>query len=398
MNLFFLYLTVFITFFGFSMVFPLLPYYALEFNATPAQVGFLAASHALANFFTSPVLGRLSDKVGRRPVLIGGLLAGAASLSLMGFANSLLMLLLSRIAHGVVAAAIMPTARAYIGDTSPPSERIAAMGKIGAAHAAGLLFGPALSSFLVGIGGISLPFFAAGAVSLFNAISVTFVLAESLKRKNKKLAIKGGFLDFLKMPKILRSELGLLFLILFAWSFTMSQKQVSFPLFGKDQFNIGASEIGYFFTATAVISILMQGFLLPRIVRVLGEKTTIFTGLVVMGGSTLVLPFMRTFWVMLLFYLLWGVGSSLNRPTAEGVISRITKIGQGTTMGLAHSFESLGRVLGPLLGGVLFGEDPAAPFVVSALMVIVLAFASLFLLSIPKLRPADIRRTALVEG
>lgn len=360
------------------MVIPLLPFYAQTFAASATQIGFLASSHALANFFASPLLGRISDRFGRRPVLISGLLAGALSMTLMGVANSLLMLLLARVAHGIVAGAIMPTARAYVGDITSKEHRVASMGKIGAAMASGMLLGPAISSGLVAVGEINTPFFVAAAVSIFNALSVTMFLPESLKQKSQKLVIKDGFLNFFTVFKSLKSEQGILFLILFSWSFSMSNKQVSFPLLGQDRFGIGPETIGYFFTAAAIISIIMQGYLLPKIINLLGEKQTIFLGLMVMGLSTLILPFSLTLTFLIPFYLLWGVGGALNRPTAEGIISRISQVGQGTTMGIAHSFESLGRVFGPLLGGFLYGQiAPEAPFILSALMLIILAFAGL---------------------
>ena len=176
--LFFLYLTVFINMVGFGMVFPLLPFYARNFNATPLEIGFLAASFSIVQFLTSPILGRISDRFGRKPVLVYGLRACTASMVIMGLAQSLTVLFIARSLHGAVSAAILPTGRAYIADVTKPQERVAGMGRVGAAFALGFLFGPAFGSFLVGFGGIHMPFFAAAAVSAFNAIFVFLFLPE----------------------------------------------------------------------------------------------------------------------------------------------------------------------------------------------------------------------------
>lgn len=380
----FLYLTVFITAVGFSMVFPMLPYYAQTFEASAFLIGLLAASHSLANFIASPLLGRVSDRFGRKPVILSGLLIGSGTFIIMGLANSLWLLFAGRIIHGIVSAAINPTARAYMADLTTGKQRVEVMGKVGAATASGILIGPALSSFLTGTNGIHTPFFVAAGVSLINAFLVFILLKESIKEKTQKLVIREGFLNIFGIFKHLRGQEGLLFLCLFVWSFSMSNKQVSFPLLGEDKFNIGPEHIGYFFTAAAFLSITIQGFLLNKIVRVLGEKLTIFAGLFIMGIATLILPFTPTLISLVIVYLFWGVGGSINRPTAEGIISRVSETGQGTTMGVAQSFESLGRVAGPISAGMIYTLAPEGPFIISAIMLLIVGFFILINFSLDK--------------
>lgn len=385
-NLFLLYLAIFVNMIGFSMVFPLLPFYAQSFQATPLQIGLLAASHALANFLTSPFLGRISDRFGRRPVLITGLVASVFSMTFMGLANSLATLFLARVVQGIVSSAILPTARAYMGDVTTGNQRIAAMGKLGAAMAAGLLIGPAFSSFLVGLGNIHTPFFGAAGILFINALCVIFFLPESIKEKTQKLIIKEGFLNIFGIFRHLKGEFGILFTILFVWSFAMSNNQVAFPLLENEKFSLGAEGIGYFFTGLAVVSIAVQGYFLPKIVKIFGEKRTLSLGLLVMGASMIFIPITPTITLSIIAFLFMGLGSNLNRPIAEGIISRETEIGQGTTMGIAQSFESLGRVFGPALAGVLYGTSISAPFLLSAVMLFTLAL----LLSFLKLREAKV--------
>jgi len=180
-------------------------------------------------------------------------------------------------------------------------------------------------------------------------------LPESLKEKAHKLVIKEGFLNFLTIFKHLKGVNGILFLVLFVWAFSLSNNQVAFPLLADEKFDLGAEHIGYFFTALAIVSITMQGFLLPKIVKILGEKRTILLGMSIMGGAMFLIPLSPTLMFLTGAFMTMGMGSNLNRPVSEGIISRQTQTGQGTTFGVAHSFESLGRVLGPALGGILFG-------------------------------------------
>lgn len=366
------------------MIFPMLPFYAQTFHATPWQIGFLAAGHSLANFISAPIFGRISDRIGRKPLLFAGAIGASGAMITMGLSNNLWALLLGRFLSGFSASAIMPTARAYMADMTIKEERVAGMGKVGAAMASGQLFGPAFSSFLVGFGGIHVPFFVAAVISLINALSIILILPESLKEKAEKLIIKEGFLNFIAIFNSLRTELGILFLVMFAWALSMSNNQVAFPLLLEEKFNLGAQHIGFFFTATAIISILMQAYFLPRIVKIFGEKKTLLTGMVVMGSAMFLIPLSNSLLGLTVAFIIMGLGSTLNRPVAEGIVSRLTETGQGTTMGLSQSFESLGRIIGPTSAGIMFTFFSSAPFFVSGLLLFSLAFAALFFLKISK--------------
>lgn len=374
-KLLFLYFTVFVNIIGFSMIFPLLPFYAKEFNATAFEVGFLAAVHALAGFLAAPFIGGISDRFGRKPVMLIGILLSSVALLWMGLAQSLSMLFFSRIFHGIISTAIIPTARAYAADVSDPENRVAAMGKVGAALGSGMLLGPAISSFLIGLWGIHSPFYIAAIVCLLNALFVFIFLPESLKQKALKVTFGNRIRDLSKMVFHLKSKIGLVFSVLFVWSFSLSNLQVSIPLFASDMLSMKAEHIGYFFTALAIISVTVQGYLLPKIVKLLGEKRTILLGLASMSLGLLLVPLVPSLYLLVLSYIFLGFGSALNRPTAEGVVSRNSEIGQGSTMGVAQSFESLGRVMGPLLGGVVYAYSHQLPFLLTAIVLILLAVA-----------------------
>lgn len=369
---------------GFGMVFPLLPFYARSFNATPFEIGLLAASFSLVQFFASPVLGRISDRLGRKPVLVFGLLASTFTMFLMGAAQSLAMLFIARSLHGVISGALLPTARAYMADVTTKENRVSGMGKIGAANSFGFLFGPAFGSILVGFGGPHVPFFAAAAVALFNAVSVVFFLKESLTQRAEKLVLREGVFNVFQIIPHLRTEHGLLFLIMFAWAFGMSNNQVAFPLLVQDKFGIGADHAGFFFTALALVNSSVQGFFLPYIVNFLGEKGSIVVGMFLQGLGLLLVALSPSVIFLWLTLLLVAFGSAINRPTAEGLVSRTTHTGQGTTLGIAHSFESLGRVLGPLMGGAFYGISGVFPFLLSAVFLWILGIVVIGSLKIKK--------------
>lgn len=366
------------------MVFPLLPFYAQEFNATPFQIGLLATSFSIVQFFTSPVLGRVSDRFGRKPVLFWGSILGSISMLIAATAPNLLQLFIARSLHGAVTAAILPTARAYMADITSPEQRVAGMGRIGASFALGFMVGPAFGAFLVQAGSIHTPFFVASAVAFFNGLSMAAFLSESLTQKAERFVIREGLFNFLRIFSHLKSEPGILFAILFAWSFGLSNNQVAFPLLMGDKFQLGAAEIGYFFTAIALVSASVQGWLLPYVVKFLGEKRTIFAGMFFQGSGLFLISLAPTVPVVVLSFMTMGFGSALNRPTAEGVISRLSSTGQGTTLGVANSFESLGRVVGPFLGGTLYGVGVFLPFWVSALLLLGIGIFALQNLRIKK--------------
>ena len=350
------------------MIIPLLPFYAKAFQATSFDVGLLVASHALASFITAPFIGGISDRVGRRPVMFIGILFSSFALLWMGLAQSLSALFAARILHGIISGAVLPTARAYMGDVTDKEHRVAGMGKVGAALAAGQLIGPSISSLLIGIGGLHLPFFAAALVCILNACFVLLFLPESLRQKSLKITVKNRLRDLTRLLSHLQGKSGLIFTILFLWAFALSNLQVSIPLFASDEFNLQPEYVGYFFTALAVISVIVQGYLLPKIVALFGEKKTILLGLFAMGVGMIIVPFVPSLWFLGFSYVLIGFGSALNRPTAEGVISRNSDVGQGSTMGVAQSFESLGRVIGPLLGGGIYLYSHQLPFLFIAFL------------------------------
>ncbi|MBI2314577.1 MFS transporter [Candidatus Daviesbacteria bacterium] len=369
--LFFLYLTIFVNIIGFGMVFPLLPFYAKEFQASEAVIGFLAASFAIGEFLFAPLWGRLSDRFGRKPIILISLLGISVAFASFAIANTLTWLFISRFLQGVFSSAAFTAASAYVVDMTTREERISGMSRLGASLATGFIFGPAIGGVLSSVSH-QLPFFAAAAITIFNLISVQLFLKESLKEKEEKLILKEGFLNIKAMYKGLRGPLGGLFILIFIWSYALSNNQVAVPLFGTEILKASAVLIGIFFSLQGLTSGSVQWFLLGKIASRVGEHKIIFLGLSFMMVSLFILPFSQAAFMMAILMIVFSFGSAITRPTLQTLISKYTHEGQGTTMGIASAFEASGRIIGPILGGsfyLRFGFH--SPFTISALLILI---------------------------
>ncbi|MBI4035797.1 MFS transporter [Candidatus Daviesbacteria bacterium] len=373
--LFFIYLAIFINIVGFGMIFPLLPIYAREFQASETVVGFMAACFAVGEFLFAPLWGRLSDRFGRKPIILLSLLGISIAFAAFAIANNLTWLFISRFLQGVFASGALTAASAYVADVTTKEERIKGMSRLGASLATGFIFGPAIGGFLSSISH-QLPFFLASILTIINTILVALLLKESLKETEEKLVIKEGFINLKAMYQGLKGELGSLFILIFIWSYALSNNQVTIPLFGTEILGVSVALIGIIFSVQGIAAGTTQWFLLDKIAVKLGEFKTAFVGLSLMMLSLALLPFSSIFTIMALIMVIFSFGSAITRPTIQTLISKTTREGQGTTMGIASAFESSGRIIGPILGGWLFSRFGFhAPFTISALLIFFILFA-----------------------
>lgn len=349
-KIFWLYITVFINITGFGMVFPLLPLFAQTFKATPFDIGILAASFSLGQFVAAPIFGRLSDRFGRKPILIISIIGSALSFLIIAFAQNLTVIFMSRILHGIATAGNFPIAQAYIADIVPREKRTEYMGKVAALFALGFVFGPAIGGFLGSLG-FSLAFIVAGLITILNLVLVWIFLPESITKKAERFVLREGLMNLKAIYSGLRGDFGILFYLLFAWSFYISNFQVAIPLLTEVKFAMKPMDIGIFFSTTGLTSAIAQWFLLPIVVGKIGDLRTILLGIALMTLGQILAPLTSSLMLFYVFFIVSIIGSGLKRPTINAVLSKATKEGQGTTMGLAFSFESLGRIFGPLIAG-----------------------------------------------
>jgi DHA1 family tetracycline resistance protein-like MFS transporter len=355
--LFIIFLTIFVNLVGFGIIIPLLPFYAQTFGASPLSIGLLFASFSLAQLAASPLLGELSDRWGRRPVLILSLLGTVVSFVMLAAATSLSMLFAARIVDGLSGGNIT-TARAYIADITTEENRAKAYGVLGAAFGLGFIVGPALGAAFSRIS-YTAPIWAAAAVTAVAVAMAWIWLPETVHRTHA-----GGGAPWHAVAELWRRpHLRVLFTIDFAYWTAFAVYQTTFALFGARRFHFDASHTGYLLSAFGVLGVVVQGSLVGPIVRALGERRTLSIGLlfaaVGWGGSAM--TYSLPFFVAMLVPGAMGIG--LCNATLSSLISKSAgPHEQGRVQGAAGALESLGRTIGPIWGnGTLqhFGEGAA---------------------------------------
>ncbi len=371
------YLAVFINALAFSLVFPLLPQYAKHFNLSNASLGLLASSFAIAQLFLSPLWGTLSDRFGRKPVIAIGLVGMSASFFVFSIAASPLLLFVSRFFQGVFSSAVLPSARAYIADSTTTQDRVRAMGYVGACLATGFIFGPVIGGYLAAYS-LPLPFLAAGIVALFNFLLVMRFLTESVQEKiERKLSFKLIISPIQRIWKGVLGPLAPLFILALLWSFAMSNNQVAVPVLSIEKLHLDSEHIGIMFTVIGSVSAFTQFFLLSKITKLFGQHASAIGGLFVMALAFTIMPFLPSAPLLYIAAAMAGLGSATTHPVVSALLSEETKEHQGITMGTATSFESLGRLLGPLLGGSLLTFGLFVPFLASGIIITIAVFCIL---------------------
>jgi multidrug resistance protein len=378
----FLFITVFIDFLSFGIVFPLLPFYVESFGATALTIGLLAGSFSFMQFIFSPIWGRISDRVGRKPIILISLIGTAVSLLGFALSPSIFWLFVTRLLAGFFTAASLPTTYAYVADYTDEKERAEKFGMLGAAWGLGFVFGPAFGGLLSNIS-IQTPFFVAAGIAFLNFIFTGYFLPATKKKITIKMEENVSLFNFIKVLKNLKSDVGNLFILFFIAAFTLSSLEIVFPLFAQKKFQFNETNIGFFFTLIGVTVGFTQGVVVGKVVRLLGEVKTvgIATVCMIIGYSALTMS--PNIVLLGLSAIILAFGLALNEPSLAALISGRSKEPQGVTLGATWSFDSLARIVGPAFGGFLFGSVGAqTPFFVNSLILII---SLLILLKIKKI-------------
>jgi DHA1 family tetracycline resistance protein-like MFS transporter len=350
-----IFLTILIDMIGFGIVIPVLPIYAETFHATALQNGLLVAVFSFAQFIASPFWGKMSDRVGRKPVLFVSILGTAAGFVMMGFAGSLLMLFIARFIDGAAGGNI-GTAQAYVADISTKEERSKAMGIIGAAFGLGFMFGPAIGGLMSHFYGVRSPFLLAAAMALVNAILILVYLPESLPKERRGKQTGGSIFDVIKHSdsRVYRNVTITYFCLI--TGFSMMTTIYALLLFHR--FDLDPLHTGGMLAMVGFIGALIQGGLLGRLVKRFGEARLTTAGAVILAASLFALPLAGSL-PMLVFYSAGvAIGNSLLMPTLSGIASRsVDQNWQGRALGLLQSAGSLARWIGPVLAGLLLSLD-----------------------------------------
>ncbi len=349
-----IFFTVFIDLMGFGILIPILPTFASKnLGVSDFGIGVLVAIYSLLQFIFNPILGRLSDKIGRRPVIITSLSFTAISYLIFSFSTTFWMLFLSRLIAGIGGSNI-GVAQAYIADITDKSERSKGMGMIGAAFGLGFVFGPfiggLLSSYSYMIAG-----FGASAFSFTAFLFAIFMLPESLKKSSKK-KITAKIFEFSFAKRILtQPQLGLLIGIFFIIVFSMANIYGTFALLGYKIYHFSDQQNGYLFGIIGLVSAVMQGGFIRFLSKIFKDKTLVTTGILFMMTGLALIPYGGNFTGLALIAVILSLGTGLLQPVILSMISKHSSdTEQGAVLGLNSSFSSFARVLGPLWGGFAF--------------------------------------------
>ncbi len=389
-----LFISLVVVMIGFGIVMPLMAFFVTHFNASGGALGLMMSLYSIMQFIFAPVWGRVSDRIGRKPVLLIGIAGYFISFLFQAISPSLFYLIASRTLAGVLSSAALPTAMAYMADITTKENRSKGVGLMGAAMGLGMIIGPMLGGILSGVHlslpsgiqslmqlttdpstgsqiNLSIPFLVSSLLALITLPFIYFMLPESLKPEFRTDRRKGGENDntYKKLLNALNSPLGYFFGISFLLAFAMANLEGVLSLYGQDNFNMGPTQIGYIMGAMGILSVIEQGLLIGPLTRKFGEMKLLFVGLVISILGLIGLSLFRFDWSMYSFTLLFSVGNVLLQPSVTSLISqRTTASEQGSAMGISNSFQSLGRATGPLWAGFAYDTYSTLPFWSGAIM------------------------------
>lgn len=363
-SLFTIFLVVFIDLLGFGIILPLLPYIAEKFQASPLQIGLLTAVYSFFQLIASPILGRLSDRYGRKKLLVISQFGSAIGYLLLGLAGNLPLLFLSRIIDGITGGNIS-IAQAYIADVTTKENRAKGMGMMGAAFGLGFIFGPAIGGALSKIS-YSAPAYFATAVSLLTVLTTYFFLKETVNTKKavRSPRTKFSFVEFKRVLSLY--PIGILIIVFFLMNTSFSVMQGNFALWTQRTFDFKPENNGWLFTYIGVLAVVFQLRVLPFVTKKFHEKTILRWSIIFMFIGMILIPLSLSpnFLYVALFFL--PLGNGLAMPTVQALATEnVPPEEYGETLGIMQSAGSMGRIVGPILGGEIFqtlGKDTAFYF------------------------------------
>jgi MFS transporter, DHA1 family, tetracycline resistance protein len=365
-----LFLIVFIDLLGFGLVIPLLPFYGLHFGASTTAVIWLLGVFSLAQLISSPLLGRLSDRLGRKPILLLGLGCSVISYLWMGFADQLWMLFAARFFAGAGAGTI-GAVFAYVTDTTTPERRARGMGIIGAAFGLGFTLGPALSLVISShptARELAIPLFIAAGLSALAFVLAVIFLKESLPAESRHAPAGPGRIEFARRIVSHRPVLLRLIAIGFIVTGAFAALESTFTLWAREKLDWGPHEVAIMFIFVGALLSVIQGGLMGRLTKLFGETRLLIAASVLLFGGMLGVPFVWGLPALIPVNIMLAGGMALFGPSSNSLISREAGIAErGGVLGVSQSTQSLARVIGPLVAGPLFAEfGRNAPFWVAA--------------------------------
>jgi len=379
-NLAILFFTLVVAMLGFGIIIPILPFYVQRFGGGGLEMGMLMSIFSLMQFIFSPIWGSLSDKFGRKPLLLLGAFGNAVSMLWLGFADSYGMIFAARALSGILSSATLPVAMAYISDSTDERNRGGGMGIVGAAFGVGMVLGPGIGGTM---GDISLqaPFFFAAGVSVVAMVLIWFLLPESLtyeKRAGHAHRVRG--LDPRAMWRALFGPIGFLLILAFLHNFALTNFEGIYGFYAQRRFNYDPPTVGLIMTTVGLVSAIVQGALTGPATRRFGDSDVIKASLFASVFGFLSMVVATEFGWVLATSAFFVFSNSMLRPGVASLTSKRAHIGHGAAMGLSNAFMSLGRIIGPLWAGNVLDINLNYPFITGAAIMLFAFIASLFFL------------------
>ena len=385
-----LFLTIFIDLLGFGIIIPILPVVTkkmalqsgLHLDADVA-VGLTMGVFSLMQFVFSPIWGSLSDKIGRRPIILGSILATAVGYIMLGVSSTFIVLFLARLVAGIGSANIS-AAQAYIADITPPQDRAKRMGLIGAAFGLGFVFGPPIGGALFSAGGLLWVGFATAALCMLNFVMAWFTLPESLSEKNTE---RRTFISsFTGLRHVWKEEiLGELFIINVIYIAAFSMMQVNASVLWSEHYHLTEKQVGYMFGFIGVCSAIVQGGLIGTIQRVVGLQRMLLLGCPIVAVGLSIIPLPSQSWfvpVQICAVICLAIGNGMLMPAINSLVSANTPAhDQGKTLGLLQSTGSLARSVGPVVSGFLYSMYFVLPYLTAGFLMLMNFFFAFILIN-----------------
>jgi DHA1 family tetracycline resistance protein-like MFS transporter len=359
-HLYVIFLIIFTEVLGFSMVLPLIPFLGLSLGLTPIQIGLIISVFSFCQLFASPVTGKLSDRFGRKPLFILSQLSTFAGFLLLGFATTAILLIMSRLIDGLLGSN-MTVSQAYISDITEPRHRTRVYGYSSGVFGAGMIFGPFIGGVLSKID-YSVPMFFAAAVTLVSIVLVVLLLPETITEKPDKLSL--GFNDvipvndakrFAKTPHV-RNNLIMFFIYNAAFFLFIS----NFGLLAEAQFHVGADQVGFYMAWIGILRVVIQTFLIARILRTLSEGSMLRTGIVSMVVSMVTLALSTDYLFVFVPLIFLAYGAGVGRPILTSKLTNsVTQKETATVLGVNNSLQSIGQIVTPIAGGFIIEYLPS---------------------------------------
>ncbi|ANU19786.1 MFS transporter [Planococcus plakortidis] len=369
--LYILMFNMFIAMSGIGLIIPIMPAYLETFGVAGQALGTLIATFAFAQFLFSPISGELSDKYGRKNLIIFGLIVFGLSQLVFGLATELWILYVARFFSGLGGAFLIPPMMAFVADITTYEERGKGMGLLGASMSLGFMIGPGIGGFLSEVS-LEFPFYVATSVALLSAL-LSYIALPNVKPAVQAVDYKRENL-YQQMKRSVYTPYFVMLLVMFIFAFGLSNFQSTIALYVDKQFQFTPKEISVVITVGGFVGVVVQTFVIDSLFKRFGEMRVILVNLLVSAAAMIGILFVHTFWTILFVAAVFFTAASLLRPAINTLISKLAGDSQGYAAGMNNAYMSLGNMIGPALAGILFDIDMSFPYITGTFILLICFF------------------------